>query len=137
MFRGLTAKSIKIAIKGGGMVYVGMFVASSMIYLLMFSVMSAFLTMVLLSFIAIISSILSDKKTVKQFLLVLLLSGARKKLILVSSWAYCIVRCLPVLIAYASYAVSIGDSILVAVVVVFYTISSVLLTHLLYWVVRR
>ncbi|MEM3980129.1 MAG: hypothetical protein QXF79_02600, partial [Ignisphaera sp.] len=88
MYRELISQSAKLSVVGKGMVYDILFVISSTVYIYFFDMQIVFVSMVLLSFIAVVTSILSDKKTLGQYVLVLILSGARKKLVLICIRVY-------------------------------------------------
>ncbi|MEM1526345.1 MAG: hypothetical protein QW775_05715 [Ignisphaera sp.] len=137
MYRELVLQSAKLSITGKGMIYIILFVASSTIYLFMFDIQLVFVNMMLLSFVAVLTSILSDKKTLVQYILVLILSGARKKLILICIRVYLILRLLPIIIAYVMYLLRFSLYIIMTVTLIAYVVYMFSLSYVLYKVLRR
>jgi hypothetical protein len=95
-------KSIKLSITGKGMIYVCLYVIASSIYISIFVKLLVFLNMIILSFFAIIASILSDRKTLYQYISVLIFSGAKKKTILFCTRTYILIRVIPIFLAYTT-----------------------------------
>jgi len=137
LYRELVLQSAKLSITGKGMIYIILFVASSTIYLFMFDIQLVFVNMMLLSFVAVLTSILSDKKTLVQYILVLILSGARKKLILICIRVYLILRLLPIIIAYVMYLLRFSLYIIMTVTLIAYVVYMFSLSYVLYKVLRR
>lgn len=137
MYRELVLQSAKLSITGKGMIYILLFVISSTMYLFMFDIQLVFVNMMLLSFVAVVTSILSDKKTLGQYVLVLILSGARKKLILICIRVYLILRLLPIIIAYILYLLHFSLHIITVVTLIAYVVYMFFLSYVLYKVLRK
>lgn len=130
-------KSVKLSITGKGMVYVCFFVLASSIYIVIFSIPLVLMNMITLSFIAITASILSDKKIISQYISVLTLSGARRKLILSCIRVYTLIRILPTLLTFTIYSIYSNLYLVALVVNIAYASFMILLPYVVYKGVRK
>jgi Na+-transporting methylmalonyl-CoA/oxaloacetate decarboxylase gamma subunit len=100
LYRELALKSVKLSVSGRGMVYVCLYALASSMYIIFSPLSIVYINMVVLSLLAIVTSILSDKKTLHQYLSVLILSGMRKRSIFFCIRTYISVRIIPVALVY-------------------------------------
>lgn len=137
MYRELAFRSLKLAFIERGIVYIALFTISSTIYLFIFSSTIIYLAILTLSLIAIFTSILSDKRTIKQFISLMILSGARKKTVVLCLSIYLLTRVLPMALAYTTYLMLSNLIYIIGPTLIFYLLIMIFLPELLYKVIKR
>lgn len=130
-------KTLKLSITGHGYVYMIVFTIASIIYLFVFSHIAIFLSMLSLSLTAIVSSVLSDKKNIKQFIYMLILSGARKKIITLCISIYILTRVILVISVYALYLAMRSYICVLPLMFILYILFTILLSEIIYKAMKR
>lgn len=136
MLRGLVIKSTKLSLIEKGMTYIMLFVIASYFYLYLFNKQVVLMCMIFLSLIALMASILSDSKTLKQFISTLILCGAKRQTIEICIWVYLAIRVTPVLFMYILYSTHLSYAYVLALALPPHVVSMFLLTYMIYRVMR-
>lgn len=137
MYRRLIPISLKLSFLGRGMIYTTLFALSSSFYLIIFSYIITYLLMLALSLILLITSILSDKKTLVQFITLLVLSGAKKVTVIICLGVYMFLRVLLMTLAYTLYLVVAGFTHIITPTITFYILLTILLPEITYRVMKE
>lgn len=135
MYRELAIKSLKLSLIERGTIYVILFGIASLIYLLIYGNPEIFISMVALSIIMISASSLADKKSIKQFVTTLILSGAKKRPITFCLDMYLLVRVIIISIIY-SPLITAFTSVYIAMMVI-NLVNLVLMSEAMHKVMKR
>ncbi|MEM0372024.1 MAG: hypothetical protein QXR37_04275 [Ignisphaera sp.] len=135
MYRELAFKSIKLSLIGRGSIYTIFFSIASLMYLLVYSTLEIFTSMVILSIIMILASYLADKKSVKQFVTTLILSGAKSIVVIFCLCVYLFVRIIIILISYSLFITSF--TLTYAIMVLVHLVNMILVAEVVCKVIRR
>ncbi|MEM0489681.1 MAG: hypothetical protein QXK54_00530 [Ignisphaera sp.] len=135
MYRELAFKSIKLSLIGRGSIYTIFFSIASLMYLLVYSTLEIFTSMVILSIIMILASYLADKKSVKQFVTTLILSGAKSIVVIFCLCVYLFVRIIIILILYSLFITSF--TLTYAIMVLVHLVNMILVAEVVCKVIRR
>jgi len=104
-------------------------------YLLVYSTLEIFTSMVILSIIMILTSYLADKKSVKQFVTTLILSGAESIVVIFCLCVYLFVRIIIILILYSLFITSF--TLTYAIMVLVHLVNMILVAEVVCKVIRR
>ncbi|MEM4617468.1 MAG: hypothetical protein QXW05_01690 [Ignisphaera sp.] len=135
MYRELAFKSIKLSLIGRGSIYTIFFSIASLMYLLVYSTLEIFTSMVILSIIMILASYLADKKSVKQFVTTLILSGAKSIVVIFCLCVYLFVRIIIILISYSLFITSF--TLTYTIMVLVHLVNMILVAEVVCKVIRR
>ncbi|MEM1542395.1 MAG: hypothetical protein QW101_07745 [Ignisphaera sp.] len=135
MYREIAFKSIKLSLMGRGSIYTMFFSIASLMYLFVYRAPEIFTSMVVLSIIMILASYLADKKIVKQFVITLILSGAKRIAVIFCLFVYLLVRIIIISVSYSLFITSFTLTYIVMVLV--HLVNTILVAEVIYKVIRR